>query len=83
LHGLPPGSFPLPIFEVVLKRLTIRGSPVGTRHDLAQAIALAAEGKVKANVTTAALGDVNKVLSELKAGRVEGRVVLDLTQAVS
>jgi hypothetical protein len=34
LNGLPPGSFPLPIFEVVLKALTIRGSIVGTRLDL-------------------------------------------------
>lgn len=29
-NGLPPGDFPAPIFEVVLKGLTIRGSIVGT-----------------------------------------------------
>jgi propanol-preferring alcohol dehydrogenase len=31
LNGLPPGDFATPIFDVVLKRLTIRGSIVGTR----------------------------------------------------
>ncbi|HEX5868644.1 MAG TPA: zinc-dependent alcohol dehydrogenase, partial [Beijerinckiaceae bacterium] len=31
LVGLPPGDFPLPIFPVVLKRITVRGSIVGTR----------------------------------------------------
>ena len=81
LNGLPPGDFPVPIFDVVLKRLTLRGSIVGTRFDLAQAIALAAEGKVKANVHAAALEDINDVFSDLKAGRVDGRVVLDLTKA--
>ncbi|MBV8066496.1 MAG: alcohol dehydrogenase AdhP [Candidatus Eremiobacteraeota bacterium] len=83
LNGLPPGDFPVPIFDVVLKRLTIRGSIVGTRFDLAQAIALAAEGKIKANVNTAPLEEINHVFSELKAGRVDGRIVLDLTAARS
>jgi propanol-preferring alcohol dehydrogenase len=45
LVGLPPGDFPTPIFDVVLKRITVRGSIVGTRKDLAEAIAFAAEGK--------------------------------------
>ena len=46
LVGLPPGEFATPIFEVVLGRITIRGSIVGGRQDLAEAIAFAAEGKV-------------------------------------
>jgi propanol-preferring alcohol dehydrogenase len=76
LVGLPPGDFPTPIFDVVLKRITVRGSIVGTRADLAEAIAFAAEGKVRARVQEARLDDINRVLSELRAGRIEGRVVL-------
>lgn len=76
LVGLPPGDFPTPIFDVVLKRLTIRGSIVGTRKDLAEAIAFAAEGKVRPAVTAAPLSAVNEVLGRLKAGQVEGRIVL-------
>lgn len=79
LVGLPPGEFPTPIFDVVLKRITVRGSIVGTRRDLDEAIAFFAEGKVKAHVTSAPLEDINRIFEELKAGRVEGRVVLDMT----
>src|SRR5262249_57751458 len=52
LIGLPPGEFPTPIFDVVLKRLTIRGSIVGTRKDLQEALQFAAEGKVRATTET-------------------------------
>jgi alcohol dehydrogenase, propanol-preferring len=79
LVGLPPGDFPTPIFDVVLKRLTIRGSIVGTRHDLAEAIAFAAEGKVRAEIRLAALDDINRVVSDLRTGNVEGRTVLRLS----
>jgi Cft2 family RNA processing exonuclease len=41
LVGLPPGDFATPIFDVVLKRITLRGSIVGTRKDLAEAIEFA------------------------------------------
>ena len=36
LVGLPPGTFPLAIFDTVLTRKTIRGSIVGTRLDLTE-----------------------------------------------
>jgi propanol-preferring alcohol dehydrogenase len=78
LVGLPPGEFPTPIFDVVLKRITVRGSIVGTRRDLAEAIQFAAEGKVKATTTTEPLENVNDVFARLKAGQVEGRIVLTI-----
>lgn len=79
LVGLPPGEFPTPIFDVVLKRLTVRGSIVGTRRDLDEAIAFATEGKVHAEITKVPLERINAVFAELKAGRVDGRVVIDMT----
>jgi len=45
---LPPGEFPISIFDVVLSGYTIRGSIVGTRLDMEEALAFAAEGRVKA-----------------------------------
>jgi propanol-preferring alcohol dehydrogenase len=78
LCGLPPGAFPTPIFDVVLKRITIRGSIVGTRKDLSEALAFAAERKVTAHIHRAPLGDVNAVFEALKAGTVDGRMVLDM-----
>lgn len=78
LVGLPPGNFPTPIFDVVLKRITIRGSIVGTRKDLAEAIAFAAEGKVRAHIHTAPLDAINTIFADLKAGTVDGRMVMTL-----
>ena len=40
LNGLPPGSFPLSIFDTVLNGITVRGSIVGTRLDLQEALRL-------------------------------------------
>jgi alcohol dehydrogenase, propanol-preferring len=78
LVGLPPGTFPTPIFEVVLKRLTIRGSIVGTRKDLQEALEFAAAGKVTANVEVHRLESINKIFQRLAKGDVLGRVVLQI-----
>jgi propanol-preferring alcohol dehydrogenase len=78
LVGLPPGDFATPIFDVVLKRITLRGSIVGTRKDLAEAVEFAAQGKVRAHIHKAKLEDINRVFADLKTGQVDGRVVLDL-----
>lgn len=76
LVGLPPGDFALPIFDVVLNAKTVRGSIVGTRKDLQEALAFAGEGKVRTVFSEEALDDVNAVLQRLRAGEVEGRVVM-------
>jgi alcohol dehydrogenase, propanol-preferring len=78
LVGLPPGEFPVSIFDVVLNRYTIRGSIVGTRLDLEEALAFAAEGKVKATIETLALESINDVFTRLRTGQVNGRVVLGI-----
>jgi alcohol dehydrogenase, propanol-preferring len=80
LNGLPPGSFELPIFQTVLNRHTIRGSIVGTRKDLQEAIAFAVDGKVKATVHSAKLEDINTVFDEMKKGDIEGRRVLEIAE---
>lgn len=78
LNGLPPGDFPLPIFDTVLNGITVRGSIVGTRLDLQESLAFAADGKVRATVETARLEDINEVFERMEKGQIEGRVVLDL-----
>ena len=54
-------------------------SIVGTRRDLDEAIAFAAEGKVKAEITRAPLADINTIFERMKAGKIDGRIVLDVT----
>lgn len=79
LVGLPPGEFPTPVFEVVVKRITIRGSIVGTRQDLEECLQFAAEGKVKPTVELQPLEAINDVFERLKYGKVNGRVVLKVS----
>lgn len=78
LNGLPPGDFPLPIFDMVLNGITVRGSIVGTRLDLQEALDFAGEGKVKATVHADKLENINAVFDRMIAGQIEGRVVLDM-----
>ena len=78
LNGLPPGEFPVSIFDLVLNGQTIRGSIVGTRKDLEEALQFAAEGKVKATIEEQRLGSINDIFDRLKKGKVNGRIVLDI-----
>jgi propanol-preferring alcohol dehydrogenase len=76
LVGLPPGSFPLSIFDTVLNRKTIRGSIVGTRLDLMEALAFAGEGRVACHYSTETLEQVDAVFQRMRCGTIDGRVVL-------
>lgn len=78
LVGLPPGTFDLDIFDTVLNRKTIRGSIVGTRMDLIEALAFAGEGKVSVHYSTAKLDEINGVFDRMRAGGIDGRVVLEI-----
>jgi propanol-preferring alcohol dehydrogenase len=51
---------------------------VGTRLDLEEALAFAAEGKVRATIETLALESINDVFKRLRTGQVNGRVVLGI-----
>ncbi len=68
------------LFDVVLKRLTIRGSIVGTRKDMQEAWQFAAEGKVKAIIETQPLEEINSVLDRLRRGELQGRVVVKMAE---
>lgn len=78
LNGLPPGDFPLDIFGMVLNGITVRGSIVGTRLDLQEALDFAGEGKVKATVHRAKLEDINDIFGQMHKGQIQGRMVLDM-----
>ena len=80
LVGLPPGEFPVPLFDVVANCITIRGSFVGTRRDMAEALAFAADGKVKADIELQPLSSINSIFGRLGRGDVASRVVLDFMQ---
>ncbi len=76
-NGLPPGDFPAPIFDIVLKGLTIRGSIVGTRQDMTEALDFYARGLIHPTVQAASLEDINDVFSRMERGQIDGRIVID------
>ena len=79
LVGLPPGRFELPTVETVLHRITVRGSIVGTREDLAEALALAGEGKVAAHFSWDVLSNINAIFDRIEHGGIDGRIVLRMS----
>jgi propanol-preferring alcohol dehydrogenase len=75
-NGLPAGDFPASIFEIVLKGLTVRGSIVGTRQDMREALDFYSRGQIQPTVATRPLSDINAVFDEMKNGKIDGRVVI-------
>ena len=63
------------IFETVLKGISIIGSIVGTRQDVAEVFALHAAGKTKVIAETRELTDVNLAIKEVIAGQIPARLV--------
>ncbi|MGO1292006.1 alcohol dehydrogenase AdhP [Brevibacterium linens] len=76
-NGLPPGDFPAPIFDIVLKGLTIRGSIVGTRQDMVEALEFYAAGKIHPTFSKRPLEDINAIFDEMIHGKIDGRVVIE------
>jgi propanol-preferring alcohol dehydrogenase len=79
--SLPPGDIKADIFDVVLNAVTIRGSIVGTRLDLSEALNLAAHGEIKCMITKRPFEEIENVLSDLRNGRVEGCLAIEIAKA--
>ncbi len=76
--GRDGDQLPISISRVIGQELSLRGSNVGSRLDLAEAIRFAVEGQVKVKVESQPLRAVNKVLERMRRGKIVGRVVLDI-----
>jgi propanol-preferring alcohol dehydrogenase len=76
--GLPAdNAITLPIFQTVLNGITVAGSIVGTRLDLAEVFELHAAGKTRVVRTTRCLDEVNEAMKAVEAGDIDARVVFD------
>jgi propanol-preferring alcohol dehydrogenase len=60
--------------------ITIRGSFVGTRQDMAEALDFAVGGRVKADIELQPLSAINQIFDRLEHGDVPSRVVLDFAE---
>jgi propanol-preferring alcohol dehydrogenase len=80
LVGLPADNrLELPVFETVLKGISVIGSLVGTRNDLADCFALHAAGRTRVVAESRRLEDVNECFEEVLSGRVPARLVFELS----
>lgn len=76
--ALPVDTMDLSIPRIVLDGIEVVGSLVGTRNDLKEAFQFAADGQVKPIVQTRRLDEVNDIIDEMRAGQIEGRMVVDM-----
>lgn len=78
LVGLPADNeMTLPIFETVLRGITVRGSIVGTRNDLAEVFELHRLGRTEVVRETRRLDSVNEDFAAVEAGEVTARLVFE------
>ncbi|MBK4349048.1 alcohol dehydrogenase AdhP [Lacisediminihabitans changchengi] len=75
------GAMEIPIFETVIKGISIIGSIVGTRQDLAEVFALHAAGRTRVVEQARALDDVNASMAEVLSGAIPARLVFDFVHA--
>lgn len=74
--GLPAENICFPPILLAAREIRMQASAVGTRQDLLETLAIAAQGKVRCEVSTRPLAQANAVLDDLRGGRVSGRIVL-------
>jgi alcohol dehydrogenase, propanol-preferring len=79
--GLPAeNAMKVPIFETVLGGLTVRGSIVGTRHDLEEVFDLHARGLTQVMKAELPLDDVNEAIEQVLDGSAPApRLVFRMT----
>ncbi|MES2751745.1 MAG: alcohol dehydrogenase [Pseudomonadota bacterium] len=77
VSGLMGGNFSVPMVQWIYKRMTIEGFMVGTLEEAHELMALARSGKVKPTpIQEEPMGDVQKWIDQLRAGKVVGRIML-------
>jgi propanol-preferring alcohol dehydrogenase len=79
--GLPAGAYlRAPVFESVIKMITIKGSYVGNRADSAEAIEFFRRGVINAPYKSIGLSELQKVYDLMHEGKIAGRYVVDTSK---
>ena len=74
--GMPAEDLSFP--AIMMREISIMSSATGTREDVREVLELAAAGKVKCQVETRPLEQVNQVFDEMRRAKITGRVVLTM-----
>lgn len=77
--GMPTdAALNIPITLLVGRCIRIVGSAVGNRQDAFEALAIAAQGKVKCHYQLTTLDGINNTFTAMEKGQITGRIVLEL-----
>jgi propanol-preferring alcohol dehydrogenase len=71
------GTLTVPIFDTVLGGISVIGSIVGTRQDLAEVFELHRAGRTRVIAQGRKLDEINETFEDVLAGRVAARVVIE------
>ena len=74
--GLPVADLPIPIFSLIMKEITVRGSFVGSRNDLEAAYEAAVRQGIHLDTEEAPLDAVNEVFQRIREGLTPARILL-------
>jgi propanol-preferring alcohol dehydrogenase len=79
--GLPGGAFiKAPVFDTVVRMISIKGSYVGNRLDTYEAIEFFRAGLIKAPFKIVPLSRLSEVFHLMEAGTIVGRYVVDTSK---
>ena len=79
--GMPAGAYlRTPVFELVVRMITIKGSYVGNRRDTTEAIDFFRRGLIKAPYKTVGLSELQMVYDLMNQGKIVGRYVVDTSR---
>jgi propanol-preferring alcohol dehydrogenase len=79
--GLPAGAYlKAPVFESVIRMITIKGSYVGNRKDTQEALDFFRRGLIKAPFKVVGLSQLQEVYDLMQKGQIAGRYVLDTSK---
>jgi NAD+-dependent secondary alcohol dehydrogenase Adh1 len=70
------GAVSVPTLDIIATEINIVGNLVGTYGDLAELMALAAQGSVRLHTETYPLDDIGDAIADLDGGRLRGRGIL-------
>jgi propanol-preferring alcohol dehydrogenase len=73
-----PAEICFPPIMMAAGEVRVQASAVGTRQDLEEVLAMAAQGKLRCEISTRSLPEINTIFDEMKAGKIAGRIVLTL-----
>ncbi|KAG7285145.1 alcohol dehydrogenase [Staphylotrichum longicolle] len=79
--GLPAGAYlKAPVFDTVIRMISIKGSYVGNRQDTQEALDFFGRGLVKVPFKTVGLSELQNVYDLMKEGKIVGRYVVDTSR---